>query len=301
MPKYQLSILIITLCLTACGISDSGNPWEPASAPAVRESGARCEKIAAAHAEFWTAHGIERFEGVYTQDIIHDDGGTLLEGAEDVSSMAGTVFMIFPQMQVQTKSLYVADTECLGVFAYFPLKLGGYEFTADDPLIEIDLLRTRDERIAYWGLFESHDTQEKKFIDAEGFQQLEEDRSLLESYAEAWSTKDAQSVVDLYAGEAIREDLTFGERQSGREQIRIYGRAFFKRFPLINWDLRMPFSNDLSGVHVAGGTFTIQSEDKDAQTCTIEAAVLLWTSGEKIVKESVFYTANSLVACGWAQ
>ncbi len=63
----------------------------------------------------------------------------------------------------------------------------------------------------------------------------------------------------------------------------------------------MPFSGDLSGIQVAGGTYLLRLEQKNSEPCFIEAAVLLWKSGQEISKESIFYDVDSLIECGWAK
>ncbi len=286
---------VIVLLLTGCGPQR-----EPISASIIQESDAHCDRISSAHADFWSSHDTDLFGEVYTEDIIHDDSGTI-EGAGDVSGMASTVFLFFPGLQTRATSLFIAGEECLGVYEYFPLELGGYEFTEEDPLIEIDLLRPREDRIFYWGLFESHETIKKQFLDNEGYQRLEADRRLLEAYAEAWSSTEIDRIAELYTSEAARKDLTFAEQQSGIDEIRSFAGSFFKLNPGIAWELQMPFSGDLSGMQVAGGTFLINTEKENSGDCVIEAAVLLWKSGQEILEEAIFYNANSLIACGWAK
>jgi hypothetical protein len=301
MKKYRFLLGVIALLLTGCGLISGGTQIEPISASAVLEDQARCETISQAHAEFWSAHDLDLFEEVYTEDIIHDDGEDPITGAEDVSSMASNVLMFFPRLQTRARSLYSAGEECLGVYEYFPLSLGGYDFTEEDPLIEIDLLRTRDSKIYYWALFEDHPTIEKQSPDEEGIQWIQESRNLLDSYAEAWSSGEVDRVADLYASGATREDLTFGERQEGGEEIRSFAGAYFKQYPALSWELETPFSGALSDGQVTGGTFSIQFDGKKSEACVIKAAVLLWRSDQEILKESIFYDADSLFECGWAE
>ncbi|MGD8850106.1 MAG: hypothetical protein PVF18_10310 [Anaerolineales bacterium] len=301
MKKNRWLLGVITLLLTGCGISAGGVQRGPIPASAVLEDQAHCELISRAHAEFWSAHDMDLFDEVYTEDIIHDDGDTPIVGAEDVSSMASNVLMFFPRLQTRARSLYIAGGECLGVYEYFPLNLGGYVFSEEDPLIEVDLLRARGDLIYYWGLFEDHPTIEKQSPDEEDIQQIEADRNLLDTYAEAWSSGEIDQVVNLYANGATREDLMFGERQEGGEEIRSFARAFFKQYPAVTWELETPFSGELSGTQVAGGTFRIQVDEKNSESCAVEAAVLLWTSDEGITEESIFYNADSLIGCSWAE
>lgn len=301
MAKNRFWILGVVLILTGCGRQNAGIPKDPIAASTLQQIEAKCEQLASAHAEFWTSHDMDMFEGVYTEDIVHDDGETFIQGAEDVSSMANTVFMFFPGLQATLQDLYVGGEECLGIYDYFPLQLGGTEFTAEEPLIEIDLLRPQGNRIAYWGLFEDHATIEKEYSNADVDQWLEHDRELLERYAEAWSSDDPAQVAALYASDASRQDLMSGDMQSGSGEIRSWARTFFQQFPDARWQLVMPFSGNLSGMPVTGGTYTLRVENQDPETCTIEAAVLLGNSGSEIVKETVFYDAASLVECGWAE
>jgi ketosteroid isomerase-like protein len=301
MKTHRLLLGVIAVMVTGCGVFAGGIQREPIPASATLEDQARCETIARAHTEFWSAHDTDLFDEVYTEDVVHDDGEDPIVGADDVSSMANNVLMFFPKLQTRARRLYTAGGECLGVYEYFPLNLGGYDFTEDDPLIEIDLLRARDDRIFYWALFEDHPTIEKQNPDEEAMQYLKDERDLLDSYAAAWSSGEMDQVADLYASGATREDVTFGERQDGIKEIRSFSRSFFKQYPAVQWDLETPFSGDISSGQVAGGTYTIRLEGKSSESCAIEAAVLLWRSGQEILKESIFYDADSLIECGWAE
>lgn len=300
MRKNRRMLGAIALLLTGCGVFAGGAAREPIPASAVQEDQARCETIAGAHAEFWSVHDRDLFDEVYTEDIVHDDGEPPIVGAEDVSSMASNVLMFFPRLQARPRSLYIAGADCLGVYEYFPLSLSGYDFTEEDPLIEIDLLRARDGRIYYWALFEDHPTIEKQYPDEEVLQFLQAERNLLDNYAEAWSSGEIDQIADLYSSDATREDLTFGEQQNGNEEIRSWAGAFFKQYRGATWELETPFGGELSTGQVAGGTYSIRLEGKNSESCAIEAAVLLWRSGEEITKESIFYDADSLIECGWA-
>ena len=301
MKKHRFLLGIIAVMMTGCGVFAGGTQREPLPASAVLEDQARCETIARAHAEFWSAHDMDLFVEVYTEDVVHDDGEDPIVGADDVSSMASNVLMLFPRLQTRARRLYTAGGECLGVYEYFPLNLGGYDFTEDDPLIEIDLLRAREDRIFYWELFEDHPTIEKQYPDEEAMQYLKGERDLLDSYAAAWSSGEMDQVANLYGSGATREDVTFGEQQDGIEEIRSFARAFFKQYPSVQWDLETPFSGDISSGQVAGSTYRIRIEEKNSEACVIEAAVLLWRSDDGITKESIFYEADSLIECGWAE
>jgi hypothetical protein len=301
MNKHRFLFGVIAVMVSGCGIFAGGTQREPIPAFTVLEDQTSCEMIARAHAEFWSAHDTDLFDQVYTEDVVHDDGEDPIVGADDVSSMASNVLMFFPRLQTRARRLYTAGGECLGVYEYFPLNLGGYDFTEEDPLIEIDLLRARDSKINYWALFEDHPTIEKQSLDEEGMQWIQVNRNLLDSYAEAWSSGEMDQVADLYASGAIREDVTYGQRQDGIEEIRSFARSFFKQYPAVQWDLETPFSGDISSGQVAGGTYTIWLEGKSSESCAIEAAVLLWRSDQEILKESIFYDADSLIECGWAE
>lgn len=292
---------VIALLSTDCGVFAGGTQRKPIPASTVLEDQASCETIARAHAEFWSAHDTDLFDEVYTEDVVHDDGEDPIVGAEDVSSMASNVLMFFPRLQTRATSLYTAGEECLGVYEYFPVSLSGYDFTEEDPLIEIDLLRARGDKINYWGLFEDHPTIEKQYPDEEVVYFLLDERNLLDSYAAAWSSGETDQVADLYASGATREDVTFAERQDGIEEIRSFARSFFKQYPAVQWNLETPFSGDISSGQVAGGTYTIRLEADSSEPCAIEAAVLLWRSGQEISRESIFYDADSLIDCGWAE
>jgi hypothetical protein len=178
------------------------------------------------------------------------------------------------------------------------ITLRGYEFTQDDPLVEIDLLETRGDRISYWTLLYGLDTLEKVGWTGE---RLDEARSLLSSYSSAWSSGDPRIVGDLYAHDAVREDTIFGQRAEGRRAISSFAESFFAWYPGAQWKLLLPFGDGRLQGPVVGGVFALKVSGPSGERCEVQAAVLLKTSDDQIVREALYYGGDSLISCGWAR
>jgi hypothetical protein len=73
--------------------------------------------------------------------------------------------------------------------------------------------------------------------------------------------------------------------------------------------LLAPFAEDLPVHHpdlyphpAQGGIYGITVKDAKAKPCEVRAAVILTPDENGIIlAEKIFYTANTLVDCGWAQ
>jgi ketosteroid isomerase-like protein len=127
---------------------------------------------------------------------------------------------------------------------------------------------------------------------------------LLARYATAWSSGDPKAVAALYAPNALRQDMVFGDSEQGRTAIRDYAAQYFGWYPSVQTRLVRPFGDGrmpTSGHPAMGGQISIRTTGQDGRPCTVNAAAMLETKNGLITKERVYYDAASLKTCGWAQ
>jgi hypothetical protein len=127
---------------------------------------------------------------------------------------------------------------------------------------------------------------------------------LLARYATAWSLGDPKAVAALYAPNALRQDMVFGDSEQGRTAIRDYAAQYFGWHPGVQTRLVHPFGDGRmpeSGHPAMGGQISIRTTGQDGRPCTVNAAAMLETKNGLITKERVYYDAASLKTCGWAQ
>lgn len=296
MRTKQVLLFAITFSLVGCAAGVKTQPRELPDAEEVSRADGGCQTVAQMEMDAWNSHDIETIRSIFTVDIVHDDGDSYFKGIDEVSEMAATVFIFFPELGNRVTQIFIGDGECLGVYEYWNLELGGVQYTQAAPAIEVDLFEIRDARIAYWTLFDGLATIERRrSADKE---HLKGARDLLESYTAAWSSGDANKVSPLYAQGAVRKDPVFHERQEGREQIRAFAEAFFNWYPNVEWELSLAYNGHVDGLPAAGATYSIHTGEDE---CAISAAVILVMGEGGIVDETIYYDADSLMKCGWVR
>jgi ketosteroid isomerase-like protein len=293
-------LALLVIALASCGAERAVAPREPAPAAEVERAAVAFEAVTSAVVEAWSSGDVDAVRALYTDDIVHHDTsfGAHIVGIEGVARMASSFMAEYAGMQSRVADWLIGSEDGLDVWELWNLTLLGYEFTQDDPLVEVDLLETRGDRISYWTLFYGLDTLEKMRWARKS---LDEARSLLASYGSAWSSGDPRIVGDLYAGDAVREDTIFGEHAEGRGAISSFAESFFASYPGAQWKLLLPFSDGRLHAPVVGGIFAITVSGPSGERCEIHAAVLLKTSDDQIVHEALYYGADSLISCGWAR
>jgi ketosteroid isomerase-like protein len=293
-------LALLAVALVSCGVEPATAPREPAPAAEVERTAAAFEDVTSAMVEAWDSGDVDAVRELYTDDIVHHDTsfGAHIVGIDAVARMASNVTAEYAGMQSRIADRLVGSNDSLDVWEVGNITLGSYEFTQDDPLVEVDLLETRGDRISYWTLLYSLDTLEKVGRSGE---RLDKARSLLSSYGSAWSSGDPRIVGDLYAPDAVREDTIFGERAEGRRAIRSFAESFFAWYPGAQWKLLLPFGDGRFQAPVVGGVFAITVSGPSGEGCEVHAAMLLETSDDEIVHETLYYGADSLINCGWAR
>lgn len=280
--------LLALLVVAACS---AGASRETPAADEVRRIAGDFAAVVAAVDEAWNSKSVEAMRMVYTEDVVHHDDTTLnhIEGIDGVMAMAATIFSSVSEFTGQlTSPVYIGRDAAVGVAGTEGV-FGVLGATEEGPLLEIDLLEIREGRVAYWTLFYFDER-----FGAAG--------SLPAEYAAAWSSGDPQAVGRLYAPTAVRVDSLFSEQAEGREAIADAAAAFFERHPAASWELVLPFGDRGQFTEPAprGGTYGIRVAGSDGEACVVMAAVVVDAAEEGIVAESLYYEADSLLTCGWA-
>ena len=266
----------------------------------VAQKGDSCQALYQDHIAAWDSRDAEDLRQLYTEDIVHFDGQPLFVGIDEVVEMAGFMYQIFPEWEMQAGDTYISLEKCLGTW----INWGVFGFTQDDPAREYDLFETRGDQIFYWTLY-----YDQKFHSA-----IEEidlvDSDFLAQFASAWSSGDTQQVVELYAEDAMLEDSLFGFSIIGQEEITAYANRLFAQSPGASWEVLEVFAESKATppfveeypFSAQGGVFGINVNDPEGKQCQVRVVVVLTPNDEGILlSQVVFYNAETLIACGWAE
>jgi ketosteroid isomerase-like protein len=298
----RLALLSIALLVaTSCGAKPETSTRTPASLADVNEADLALEALARAQVDAWNSRDGQAVKVLFTEDAVADDV-TFAEHAVGVNQIAGLVAGVSgfgASWQARLMDRYIGLQDGLALDGLWNLRFGMSEFTQDDPIVEVDWLRTRDSRISHWTLFYGLDFMEK--VGATTPLRLDQVKSLLSRYQVAWSSGSEREVANLYSSDAIRLDTIFQERLEGRKAIASWASSFFAWYPGAQWNLALAFGEGSGQSPTTGGLYGISVRDLRGQPCQVQAAVLLHASQDLIVDEVLYYQAESLARCGWAQ
>jgi ketosteroid isomerase-like protein len=296
---FYLSLIIgsLLLLLAAC----SRNQERATSrADQITALGKSCEELYAQHIAAWDSKQPDKLRQVYTDDIVHFDGEPLYIGIDEVIAMADDMFHFFPDWQMQAGETYISRSgECLGTWVNW----GVFGFTQESPGLEFDLFTLQESKISFWRLF-----YDQKFYNAlASYYRIKPD--FLSQFASAWSGGGMVELAELYADDAVLEDSLFGVNITGTLAIQEYATNFWARSPGATWSLLTPFGEDRSRnqpdlyPHPAqGGIYAVTVKDKQGAPCEIRLAVILTPDeNEIILSQKMYYAADTLLACGWAE
>jgi ketosteroid isomerase-like protein len=300
MNKYRHDWSIWIYCtlilMTACTTTQTAATLK---ADEIRSLGTRCEELYAKHIDAWNSRVTDNLRLVYTDDIVHFDGEPVYIGIDAVAGMAKDMFSYFPDWQMQVGDTYVSKNECLGTWINWGL-LG---LTQDFPGTEYDLMDTRGDKFSYWRVYYG-----QRFYNAFAeYYRIKPD--FLSAYAAAWTSGDIGELGKLYSEDATLEDSLYGVTITGTLAIQDYATSFFTRSPGASWTLLTPFAEERSlnypdqYPHPAqGGIYGITVKDSRGKPCEIRSAVILTPDENGIIlAQKMFYTADTLFACGWAE
>lgn len=251
---------------------------------------------------------LSRPEGIgsdlFADDAVWNDWGVRFVGRDD----------IIPLLQVWA---WVSGVASFRDLEYYGGRSGGAStvavwgmsgWTRTEPSRSIAEWQLRDGRVASVILLADLSTMEPgRFppgVSEVGPAVPREVRDLTSAYAEAWSSGDPAAVNRLYAPDAVREDMVFGDREESRDEIAAFASRFREWYPDAKFAVVAPYGVGepaVPGRPVVAAELTIAASDADGTPCTVKAVVYLETKDGLIASERVYYGADSLIACGWAK
>ncbi len=83
--------------------------------------------------------------------------------------------------------------------------------------------------------------------------------------------------------------------------ITAYITNYFNWYPGVRMELLQSFMLAESKPIEIGGIYAIYLSDQAGKPCDVNSVILLGISQDQITDEWVFYNADSLIACSWAQ
>lgn len=301
---YLIIVFICLFVLNACAELRSEPPptRKLPSSTKVTQIAEEFNNVTAANAKAWNDKDLDAIEAVLTEDIRFIDAslGDNLTGTKEVMDMAGNFCSNFPELQRKTTDHFIGREEGVAFYDYWGWKLGGKDYTPDDPFRYVFLLKTQGALISYWRLFEGLAALETHFLTET---ESEEFQAVILSYGSSWSSMNSNTLAKLYAKDAVRRDSLFDESQQGKKAIKDFAAVFFAWYPEAKWTpLEMFGERPMRDKPQAiGSIFEIQVTGPDDNECEVLATVLLQVQDGKIIQEDLFYEPESLIRCGWVQ
>lgn len=295
--SWQILCVSVILLLSSCTQSE---PLETLDAGEVESLGRHCAQVYGAQIDAWDSKDPENLKEVYTDDIIHFDGEPAFVGIEEVISMAWNVVMFMPGWGMDAGETYISNDLCLGTWVNWNL----FGISQDEVGHEYDLHEMRNGKFSFWRLFYDQRFWEA-FDDSEYI-----DQEFLSNFVASWSSGDSADLLNLYAKDAELEDTLFGYSITGHEAIQDYASKFMAKSDDSSWGSIDTFAESEASpafreqypIASHGGIFAITVPDVDDNACEIRFAVILTPNEEGLIQsQQIFYNADTLIDCGWAQ
>ena len=277
---------------TAIPATPTTIPHPPLSADEVKTIAAEFDKVSSAHMDAWNKHDRNLMVSLYTSDITyHEDGiEPMRTGQTSVLWLQSYVLQHWPDQAVRSVDTFIGREDGFDVVEIWNWNGS----TKENPFTGYSWYTLRNGRISDMWLFWGSDVFKRLWTPGETF-----DQKPLQDYASAWSSGDLATVADLYATDVVRQDTLYGENQQGSSAVNEFAAEFFAWYPGVRLELLQPFKLDETGM--TGGVYAIHVIDQAGKPCDVRAVILLELAEDKITKEWMFYNADSLIACGWAQ
>jgi len=279
---------------TAIPATPTTIPRPPLSAEEVKTIAAEFDKVSSAHMDAWNKHDRNLMVILYTSDITyHEDGiEPMRSGQTSVLWLQSYVLQHWPDYAVRSLDTFIGREDGFDVMEMWNW-MGA---TKENPFTGYYWYTLRNGKISDLWLFWGSEAFTKIYIPEANATFTDKP---LQDYALAWSSGDLQTIASLYATDVVRQDTLYKENQQGSSAVKEFAAQFFAWYPGVRLELLQPFKLDETGM--TGGVYAIHVTDQAGMPCDVRAVILLELAEEKITKEWIFYNANSLVACGWAQ
>lgn len=253
-----------------------------------------CTDVYTQQVDTWAARDPELLKDIYTDDIVHYDGYPAYTGIDSVAEMAKGMFRYFGNWEMAAGEVYISADKCVGTWLNWEI----FGLKEDNPGREFDLIEIQDDKIFFWRLFYD-----------ENFGMSYVDTPYLTNYAETWSQENSAEIIGLYAEDAVYEDSLFGIQAQGLEQIEKQIDEFLAR-GTHQWTISIPYAENKAEwpykeeipFPSKGGVFNISVQGRMGKSCNVVAFLILTPDADGlIVKQEIFYLADSLIDCGWVK
>jgi ketosteroid isomerase-like protein len=244
------------------------------------------------HEAAWATKSVEAIMAFWSDDVRFTDvlGGWRDAPRTEVERMVRYTMQFWPNVADGPSSYFVDISS--GVQSYDVWGIG--DATEANPVYEVDQYGTGDGLLT--SLHTTYDVKSLAHITGRPVADLAPMQTLIQGYADAWSSGEPSTVAELYAETAWRTDTLRGESAEGRQAISDAAARSFSSYPAAVWQVEIVFGDGASSV-MNGGIFTVRLAEPDA--CELGAAVVLETNqARKIVTERVYWEVDSLVRCG---
>jgi len=283
----------IVLILVSTGCKQQATPRPPLSADEVKTIAAEFERVSSAHVDAWNKHDRNLFIILYRYNITyHEDGIAPMGTGERVFWLTSYVLEHWPDHALRSVDTFIGREDGFDVMEIWNWQGA----TKENPFTGYYWYTLRNGQISDLWLFWGPGAFTRIFIPEMNATFTDKP---LQDYASAWSSGDLETVADLYATDVVRQDTLYGENQQGSSAVNEFAAEFFAWYPGVRLELLQPFKLDETGM--TGGVYAIHVIDQAGKPCDVRAVILLELAEDKITKEWMFYNADSLIACGWAQ
>jgi ketosteroid isomerase-like protein len=283
--------------LISAGCKQQRMARSPLSADNIQALSSELGRLSIANIQAWINKDATLMRQIYTEEVVHHDANVeLIKGLENMIQFTNIWKSYFPNYNARVGDTFIDKND--GVYleeswGWTPECSSKDISSSNNPNINYSWLTLRDGKISYWWMFYGKDTCPAM---------IPSDSKLLQDYAGVWSSGKPQTIASLYAEDAIRQDSLFNENQEGNQAISEFAKNFINWYPGVRLTLLDEFAEGPKVIK-RGGVYSIQISDPGGKPCEVKMLVVLEPDAtqSKIAKEWVFYNADSLIACGWAQ
>jgi ketosteroid isomerase-like protein len=286
--RQLLLVLLSILILVTTGCKQQPSR-PPISSDEMTKLVTEFKSILDEQAKAYNNHDIEGIRDIHTQDVTFIDVGQNYYGVGEIINTAAWVFDNYPQFTAKFVDIFVGKQDVLSQWEYW-----NFFISDQNPVVNYTWQKSKEGKISYERtLYEPELYRETGYFGTI-------DTVLLDEYANAWSSGDAQAVANLYNPEAVRQDTLFGVDLHGSEAVKNYAADFFTWYPNVKLESLSTFGAP-GKITTLGGIYAIHTTDGNGKPCDVKTAIVIETKENKVNNEWVFYNPDSLIACGWAQ
>jgi SnoaL-like domain len=287
-------IFFLTLVSTSCKQQTASRP--PLSIDEVKTISSEFEKVSSAFIDAYNTHDTDLISQLLTDDIEYYEVGSSPQytGLSQYVSLAKLFLASSPHFEGRQRSTFIGRVDGFDIWEQWNFR----QSTKENPYLGYDWYQLNDGKISSMWLFWGYEVYVRDFIPNMG---ATFDHKPLQDYASAWSSGDPGTVSSLYSKEVVRQDTLFRENQQGSAAVKDFSVDFFNWYPGVRMELLQSFMLAESEPIKMGGVYAIHVSDQAGKPCNVNAVILLELSQDQIINEWVFYNADTLIACGWAQ